>query len=124
MTFLRAAQVAMLRAAQDWLKTDVGLSQFNMRYYHIHNVEEGAPRYPGQCGTAMCIAGYLRDAYRVEYHNNHMGAVCDKLFIPNVMGRLSELTPEQAIRAIDQFIETDGLEAWEGIIPLIEDYEE
>lgn len=80
-----------------------------MDYYYRTNIENYQPCFPGHCGTVMCIGGYLEEHFpdifyedKVEYR---------KLFHP-VNIEYATATPEQAIKAIEVFIKSDGKFAW------------
>lgn len=80
------------------------------------------------CGTVGCIGGlmgvimgdrsgdYVANKGRPHLGNSPVHPLV-KLFYPhNVNADWRAITPVQAVRAIDQFLNTKGKKAWEGIL--------
>ena len=105
---------------------------FNMSVFRGDMVDDLAPDMSPKehtCGTAMCIAGWMNalessdggfdnaSIYKRMGVSQEAACALDRLFFGGdaLNTPLADMTAEQAVRAIDQFIETDGAKAWAGI---------
>jgi hypothetical protein len=132
--------IDQLRAVQAIITSPSAPMGFNMESFHCElDDEEDASNFcitdrsPAKhsCGTAMCIGGWLIELSRTNPYRRSTDTVFNVLQMQNTPERwgafyrlfyaedrenhdipLRELTSEQASRAIDQFIATDGERAW------------
>ena len=100
---LASGRVKHVRGA-DWTPScndNPQASAFNMRNWSAMS----------DCGTAHCIGGFLRakGIYRLMSDRSDM---LEHLFIPISDVLLSDITVEQAVRAIDNFFCGAGAECW------------
>lgn len=111
---LSPEEIAALRATQDWLRSAEGAAHFHMNYFYMEDIQNINPRFPGQCGTVMCIGGYLEQICPEIFANvsEDCAKIYDKLVLPDEITNYDNATPLQAILAIETFITTDGEAAW------------
>lgn len=116
---LRCEFHTMLLRAEAWLATEDAETHFNMRFWHEDvNEYPDYARFPGQCGTVMCIGGYISSQPDIspELHDN-IHATCMELFYPPwEFGKYRKITPAQAQQAVRNYLE-HGNPKWNHIIP-------
>lgn len=104
----------MLIRARNWLATEDAEAHFNMRFWHedVNKYPEYA-RFPGQCGTVMCIGGYITNQPDItpELHEFIDGTDLDIFYPPRGFENYCKITPAQAITAINNYL-THGDPQW------------
>ena len=105
----------MLQRTKAWLATPDAEAHFNMRIWH-GDVDEYSDyaRFPGQCGTVMCIGGYIAQQPDItpELHDFLHGAELDLFYPPRGFETYCKITPAQAITAINNYL-THGDPQWD-----------
>lgn len=112
--YLRGEFRAMLIRARDWLATEDAEAHFNMRvWYEDVNEYPGYERFPDQCGTVMCIGGYITHQPDItpELRDFLQTTTPDLFYPPCRFVDYYKITPAQAITAINNYL-THGDPQW------------
>jgi len=119
---LQPKTIELLRKVQDILREGHPKHGFNMNHFRVEIDSdcEDKSSMNHKCGTAMCIGGWMGFVAGggIETSVSFIGnETFGRLFFIGEETDLEyeEATPTHAVKAIEQFIATDGEKAWDGI---------